>query len=53
MRSFINNVAAEISRMDAFALSSTKSDFIGSVSFSVLPSELGGEYYSCQAGNMR
>ena len=31
MRSFINNIAAEISRMDAFALSSSKSDFIDSV----------------------
>jgi hypothetical protein len=48
MRSFINNVAAEISRMAAFALSSTKSDFIGSVSLSILPSELTGEYYSRQ-----
>ena len=32
MRSFINNVGAQISRIEASALSSSKSDFIGSIS---------------------
>lgn len=47
MRSFINNIAAEISRMDAFALSSSKSDFIGSISHE-LRSPLHGVLAACE-----
>ena len=47
MRSFINNIGAEISRMDAFALSSSKSDFIGSISHE-LRSPLHGVLAACE-----
>jgi signal transduction histidine kinase/CheY-like chemotaxis protein len=47
MRSFINNVAAEISRMDAFATSSSKSNFIGSISHE-LRSPLHGVLAACE-----
>ena len=47
MKSFINNVAAEISRMDVFALSSSKSDFIGSISHE-LRSPLHGVLAACE-----
>jgi signal transduction histidine kinase/CheY-like chemotaxis protein len=47
MRSFINNIAAEISRMDAFAISSSKSNFIGSISHE-LRSPLHGVLAACE-----
>jgi signal transduction histidine kinase/ActR/RegA family two-component response regulator len=47
MRSFTNNIAAEISRMDAFAISSSKSNFIGSISHE-LRSPLHGVLAACE-----
>jgi signal transduction histidine kinase/CheY-like chemotaxis protein len=47
MRSFINNIAAEISRMDTFAISSSKSNFIGSISHE-LRSPLHGVLAACE-----
>lgn len=48
MRAFINNVGAEISRLDASQLSSSKSDFIGSVGISQNTSlVVSGVFVSC------
>lgn len=47
MRTFINNIEAEISRMEAFAISSSKSNFIGSISHE-LRSPLHGVLAACE-----